>query len=65
MHVEAGDRVKAGEAIVDIDWQQLAAAQKATTIMVVSSNATFAPAEPLPTTVTTDTIIGQFDLAAE
>lgn len=65
MHVEAGDRVKAGEAIVDIDWQQLAAAQKATTIMVVSSNATFVPAEPLPTTVTTDTIIGQFDLAAE
>lgn len=65
MQVAVGTRVKAGEALVAIDWQQLADAQKATTIMVVSSNAIFTPAEPLPTTVTTDTVIGQFDLAPE
>ena len=65
MHVEADFKVKAGEPLVTIDWAQLKAADKANTIMVVSSNAVFTPAEPLPAVVTTDSVIGQFDLMAE
>lgn len=65
MLVNEGAKVQQGTPLVTVDWPQVTAAGKATTVMVVSANATFELAAAVAGEIAPTTTIGTFKLITD
>jgi len=65
MLVTEGAKVQQGAPLVTVDWSQVIAAYKETTVMVVSANATFELADAVTGEVSPATTIGTFKLMTD